>query len=224
MIAVADTAERFRHVANVYWPIGVAVFVLVTAGLVLVGLRFRSDADEYPEGRDEWPLLEYSWAALVGLVAAFLLYVTFTAMDDLRETTATASADHPAAPAGALTIRVTAAQWGWRFDYPGGVAVQGDNRRRPTLTVPTGRPVHFAITSDDVIHSFWIAERRFKVDAFPERTTTANLIWPQPGTWREGGRCNQYCGLYHTTMNFDVRALPGDAFDAWLAGERGAKR
>jgi cytochrome c oxidase subunit 2 len=212
-----DTAKRFWDLVDVYTPIGVAVFVLVVVGMVAIGLRFRSSAAEYPEGRDDWPLLEYSYCALVAGIAAFLLYLTFSTMSDEKETIATASGGHPGIPAGALVVKVTAAQWSWRFDYPGGAAVRGDNRHWPTLVVPVGRPVHFDITSIDVVHSFWIAHRKLKVDAFPRRTTTANLRWPTPGSWAQDGQCNQYCGTYHTDMNFNVRALAGPAFDAWLA-------
>lgn len=208
---VADTASRFRHVFDIYWPIGAGVFVVVVAALLIVGLRFRSDAREFPGGRSEWPLVEGGYALLVALIVAGLLAVTFTTMGDERSTIARA------APAGALRIDVRAAQWSWRFTYPNGKVVSGDSQRNPELVVPAGRPVHFSITSADVVHSFWLVERRLKVDAFPGRTTNANLIWPRAGSWPQGGQCNQYCGLNHTDMNFDVRALPAEDFDAWLA-------
>jgi cytochrome c oxidase subunit 2 len=212
-----DTAHKFWHLVDIYFPIGVVVFVLVVAGLIGVGLRFRSNAEEYPKGADDKMPLELSYLVLVGAVAAYLLYLTFSTMSSEKETIATASGGHPGVPAGALVVRVNAAQWAWRFDYPGGVTVQGDNRHWPTLVVPAGRPVHFTITSVDVVHSFWIVDRRIKVDAFPRRITTANLRWPEPGYWAQGGVCNQFCGHYHTDMNFNVRALPAAAFAAWLA-------
>jgi cytochrome c oxidase subunit 2 len=214
---VVDTADRFWHVVNVYWPIGAAIFVLVTGALIGVGLRFRSDRDEYPGGRSDWPLAELTWAGLIAAIVAALLYVTFTTMDDESGAVANTRSAMPGAPPGALRVGVTAAQWSWRFDYGNGVVVSGDDKHWPTLVVPVGRPVRFAITATDVVHAFWIRERRLKVDAFPRRTTIANLVWPQAGSWPEGGRCNQYCGLNHTTMNFVVRALPAAEFDAWLA-------
>jgi cytochrome c oxidase subunit 2 len=219
---VVDTASRFWHVFDVYWPIAVAVFVVVVGALIGVGLRFRSDSDEFPGGRSEWPALEYSWMGLVAAIAAFLLYVTFTTMDAESGVVGNVNTAKPGVPRGALVVRVTAAQWSWRFDYPGGVSVAGDQDHWPTLVVPTGRAVHFDITSRDVVHSFWVAERRVKVDAFPGRTTTANLIWPSAGSWLQDGRCNQYCGLDHTTMNFNVRALPPAAFAAWLRSRGGS--
>lgn len=213
---VVDTAQRFWSLLDVYWPIGVGVFALVCGALLFAGLRWRSDADEYPQGRSEWPALEYGYALAVAAVCGLLVWLTYSVMNDERETVATAYGGRPGVPAGALSIDVRAAQWSWRFTYPGGATVVGDNRRLPTLVVPAGRPVHFAITSVDVIHSFWIADRKLKVDAFPRRTTEVNLIWPRAGYWPLGGRCNQYCGLYHTDMNFNVRALAPAQFSGWL--------
>lgn len=220
--AVPDTAKKFWGLVDIYWPIGVGVFALVTITLIVVGLRFRSNADEYPEGRHEWPLVEYSYAAVVACVIGFLLYITFNTMWGENETSATAAGAHPDTPPGALVVHVTAAQWSWRFGYPQGVQVVGDELHNPTLRVPAGRPVHFILTSTDVIHSFWIPEREFKVDVFPRRITTTNLIWPKPGYWVEGGRCNQFCGLDHTIMNFNVRAMPASRFDAWLRSQESA--
>src|SRR3954447_2325442 len=208
---LADTADRFEHVFGIYWPIGTAIGVIVVAVLIGVGLRFRSNARDFPGGRDESPLGEGLYALVIAAIVTVLLVVTFRAMDQERPASA------KAAPRDALTIRVRAAQWSWRFTYPNGKVVFGDAAHNPTLVVPAGRPVHFALTSADVIHSFWIDEREFKVDAFPQRTTYANLVWPEPGFWKQDGRCNQYCGLDHTSMNFSVRALDARAFETWLA-------
>ena len=208
-----DTSAKFWDLVDVYWPIGVGVFALVVLALLAVAWRFRARGDEhdYPGGTDEKLPLELGWVTVVACVAAFLLYLTFSTMGDEDDVVANAST-RPGAPAGAITVKVTAAQWNWRFDYPGGRSTSRE------LIVPVGRPVHFEITSADVVHSFWILDRKIKVDAFPQRTTVANLSWPKPGAWQDGGECNQYCGLRHTTMNFDVRALPGPAFDRWLGG------
>ncbi len=213
--AVSDTRERFSDLVGVYLPIAAAVFAVVVALLVFTALRFRSQQDDFPGGRDDSHPLEWGYAIVVGAVVALLLYLTFSTMSDEHDTLASTGASAKAPP-GAEAIHVTAAQWAWRFAYRRGVVVQGDSRRVPTLVVPVGRPVHFTVTSLDVVHAFYLPERRFKVDAFPRRTTAANLRWPHPGSWREGGACNQFCGLDHATMVFHVRALPAPAYDAWL--------
>jgi cytochrome c oxidase subunit 2 len=117
---------------------------------------------------------------------------------------------------------VTAAKWNWRFDYlRTGVSQGGHRRPPPTLVVPTGVPVRFHLRSRDVIHAFWIPERRFKRDAIPGRVTTFDLVFDHPGQ-ASSGICAEFCGLRHGDMRFIVRRLtPGD-FRDWLR-RRGAR-
>src|SRR5262249_2692479 len=71
-------------------------------------------------------------------------------------------------PPGALLVYVTAKQWMWSFDYANG------NRTNETLYVPSGRTVELAMTSRDVIHSFYVPAFRIKKDVIPGRTTS---VW-----------------------------------------------
>ena len=71
------------------------------------------------------------------------------------------------APADAMTVYVTAKQWMWKFSYPEGRASAG------VLVVPRGQPVRLALTSRDVIHSFYVPALRMKRDALPGRYTSA---------------------------------------------------
>jgi cytochrome c oxidase subunit 2 len=140
-------------------------------------------------------------------VAAFLVGWTFHTEN--RE-------DSLAAKPG-LQVRVVGSRWHWSFDYIGtGKSVNGTDARAPTLVVPVGTVVRFSLTSPDVIHSFWIPERRFKRDAFPGSDTRFDLTWSKPAFDR-GGACAEYCGGGHDTMVFNVRAVPRDRFTAWLA-------
>jgi len=115
---------------------------------------------------------------------------------------------------------VTAFQWGWRFTYVGeGVTVVGDDRRPPTLVVPTDTTVQFTVRSRDVIHAFWIPELRFKRDAFPERESTFDLVFDEE---ESTGRCAEFCGLAHGEMTFDVVGMQSADFRAWLRTQRRA--
>jgi cytochrome c oxidase subunit 2 len=87
--------------------------------------------------------------------------------------------------------------------------------------VPQGRLVRFEATSLDVIHSFWVPELRFKRDAFPRRTTTFTLTFNDPGFHSHQGECAEFCGLRHSTMDFNVDVRPPEAFARW-AGEQGS--
>ena len=117
----------------------------------------------------------------------------------------------------AATIRVTAFQFGWRFDYGGGAVVSGTHRRPPVAVVPARVPVRFVLGSRDVVHSFWVPPIG-KADALPGRTTTFTAVFPRSGA--VVGRCAEFCGLHHAEMRFRVRAVEPLRFRRWLRERR----
>ncbi len=111
-------------------------------------------------------------------------------------------------PEEAVEIKVTAYQWYWEFDYGDGIVTE-------ELTVPVGQPVVLRMTSEDVLHSFFIPEYRVKEDVMPGRVT---YIWFQPKA--EGttvATCTEFCGTAHGNMYTDVIAVPPDEFTEWRA-------
>ncbi len=72
-----------------------------------------------------------------------------------------------------------------------------------------------------MIHSFFVPEFLFKRDVFPmPEKNDQDYVWQIDRIEREGafvGRCAELCGAYHSQMNFEVRALPPELFDRWLA-------
>ena len=95
----------------------------------------------------------------------------------------------------------------------------GSTREIPLLVVPTQRVVEYRLSSNDVIHSFYVPEFHFKRDVFPypdknnQDFSFQNKI-DKPGSFV--GRCAELCGSYHAYMNFEVRALAPDLFDQYL--------
>lgn len=112
-----------------------------------------------------------------------------------------------------LKIAVDGAQFWWRVRYrpDGDRPVETANEIR----VPVGRTVAFALTSPDVIHSFWIPGLAGKVDMIPGRTNDLVVRATQAGVYR--GTCAEFCGLSHARMAFDVVAMEPADFDRWLA-------
>jgi cytochrome c oxidase subunit 2 len=203
---VTDTREEFGNLFALYLVVVVAVAVIVFALVLYALARYRSRGDDTPaRSRSDHPVVESVYAVLLALVAAGLVAATFRTEDRV---------DRVAADPG-LRIAITAFQWGWRFDYPDrDVTIEGNDRQRPTLIVPTATTLRFTATSRDVIHSFWIPRERFKRDAFPGRTTTFDLVFDRPG--RFSGRCAEFCGLRHGDMEFDVLAVPAARFEREL--------
>lgn len=111
-------------------------------------------------------------------------------------------------PTDALEIYVVAKQWIWKTEQPGGQAEIN------ALHVPLGRAVKLTMTSQDVIHSFYVPAFRVKADVLPGRYTTLWFQATQPGEFRLF--CSQYCGTDHSAMIGSVVVLTPGEYAAWL--------
>jgi cytochrome c oxidase subunit 2 len=115
-----------------------------------------------------------------------------------------------------FTVTVAAEQWWWKLTYDDGTASRTFTTANE-VHVPVGVPVHFEITSDDVIHSFWIPALGGKTDAIPGRVNETWLQADKPGIYR--GQCVEYCGLEHALMALELVAEPQREFDAWWTAQ-----
>lgn len=106
-------------------------------------------------------------------------------------------------------IQVTAHQWWWEVSYPGtGIVLQDE------LHIPAGVPVNLRLTSNDVIHAFWVPRLGGKMDMLPGRTNILRLEADHPGIYH--GSCSEFCGRGHAHMQFIVEAHEPDAYQVWL--------
>lgn len=161
-----DTRSEFTELFNVYWPIGLAVLVIIWGLVAFAVWRFRSDSTE-PAGGKASSHAEEAYAGVLVVVVAVLLYFTY-------DTMSSRAYDVEASAGEKVVVDVTAAQWNWRFEYPElGIVEHVGQPGVSTLVVPEDTPIEFRHTSADVIHSFWIPALRFKRDAFPGRTTAS---------------------------------------------------
>jgi cytochrome c oxidase subunit 2 len=117
-------------------------------------------------------------------------------------------------PDGAMPIYVTAKQWMWEFTYPDGT------RAQDVLVVPEGQPIRLALSSRDVIHSFFVPAFRIKQDAVPGQTTIAWFQAVETGEFPI--LCAEYCGLSHSGMRGKVRVLDAAEWGRWAESNRAA--
>lgn len=205
-----DTRSQFYDVWNVYWPIALAVFLLILGAIIFIGLRYRSRSNEIPRGKDEHQPLEIGYAIGLACIAAFLVALTFSRMPGSEDANATGRP---------VDVRVTAARWDWRFEYPdAGYVEQGTKEHVPVLRVPVDAKIEFTGSSLDVIHSFFVPEERFKRDVFPDQQTHWEMVFEDAGNYPGGGECAEFCGLEHSNMNFDVLVMPKAQFARWAQG------
>jgi cytochrome c oxidase subunit 2 len=205
---VSSTRQDFSGLFSLYLALGGGVALIVFAAVAFTLIRYRAREGRAPSRRSEANALEIGAAVLITAVLTLLVFRTFST-----------EAKEDGDSAQAVRIDVTAFQWGWRFTYPGqGVSVIGNSNAPPAFAVPGDRPVHFALTSSDVIHAFWIPGERFKRSAIPGRTNEFDLTFSSPG--HEEGLCSEFCGLRHSGMRFDVWVLSGESYERWLAAHR----
>jgi cytochrome c oxidase subunit 2 len=118
-------------------------------------------------------------------------------------------------PQDALEVYTVAKQWMWKFEHKGG------QREINELHVPVGRDVKMILTSQDVIHSFFVPAFRLKQDVVPGRYTTLWFRATKPGTYHLF--CSQYCGTQHSGMIGWVVVMEPSDYEAWMSGSGGSQ-
>ena len=187
-----------------FWTCTV-VYLLVMGALVMAIRRRREGSDALGEG---------TLVRSVGGASAITVVILFGL---LVASVATGRAVGSLNSGDALVISITGNQWWWDVEYHNPVPSLR-TRTANELHLPVGRPVRLLLTSNDVIHSFWVPNLHGKMDLIPGRRTELALQVDTPGIYR--GQCAEYCGLQHAHMAFSVMAESPDDFERWLAAQR----
>ncbi|MCM2277752.1 MAG: cytochrome c oxidase subunit II [Oligoflexia bacterium] len=181
--------------------LSVFFFLLVVGGMVIFAMKYRADRQgakaKYITGSH---LLEAVWIA----VPTVLLLIIFAWGYNVYRTMTHA-------PADAYEVRVIGKQWLWTFLYENGRTTVND------LYVPMNRPVKLIMTSEDVLHSFFVPNFRVKQDVVPGMYTSVWFEPTMPGKHRIF--CAEYCGTSHSGMIGQVIALEAAQWKAWSAGK-----
>jgi cytochrome c oxidase subunit II len=182
-----------------------AVGAFVLALIVYAVVRFRQKGDELPQQvRYNLPI-EILYTVVPFVIIAVLFY--YTAVSENKVNKLTRNPD--------VTIGVVGFQWNWQFNYVDQqVQVTGEPTKPAQLVIPVGKRIRFVETSPDVIHSFWVPDFLFKRDVVPGRLNSFELTPTRTGTYT--GRCAELCGEKHDRMNFTVKVVTQDQYDAYI--------
>jgi cytochrome c oxidase subunit II len=193
-----------RRIEGLWWLmfwISLAVFAVVLLLLLISLLRARRNSDALHSVAWGEPFIVVAGV----VVPAFILAGVF--LVSLREMNALASYGEDAR----LTIEVIGHDWWWEVRYPNGAVTANE------IHIPAAEPVRLELTTDDVLHSFWVPELQAKTDMINGRT---NRMWIEADeAGRSRGQCAEFCGLQHANMAFYVIAQERTDFDAWLEKE-----
>jgi cytochrome c oxidase subunit II len=192
---------------EVYWFVAIIcglIFALVAGVSIYAGWRFRAPPDDEEDGA---PIhghtgLEITWTAIPAALVTAMSVFSGLALADIENL-----------PDKHRTIKVTAQQFAWSFEY------EDLERTTGELVLKENEPVQLVLTAKDVIHAFWVPEFRMKQDAVPGVETKTYITPTKPGTYDI--ICTELCGLGHAVMRARARVLPADEYDAWAAGEEG---
>jgi cytochrome c oxidase subunit 2 len=214
---ITDEAHRMREL----W-IGSSIAAMVVGVLVWIliawaAIRYRKRGNELPRQTAYNLPLEIIYTIIPFVIIAVLFFYTVTVQNRVQQ-----RSDDPD-----VTIAVNAFKWNWQFVYPdttdsnGGepVSTVGDSNEIPILVVPVDQTIRFELASADVIHSFWVPEFLFKLDIIPGNENGRDNVF-EVTVREEGsyvGRCAELCGTYHAFMNFEVRSVSAQDFDAYIA-------
>ncbi|MCB9845685.1 MAG: c-type cytochrome [Phycisphaeraceae bacterium] len=202
--------------------LSVACFVGLMAAMVyfVIKYRWRKGQPIIRSAGHNTPM-EVTWTVLPTILLVVIFFKGFWVY-----------AKQQVAPAGALQLTLTAKKWSWDIQYPNGSGSTETTKIGavdiPVFIVPEDTPVEIRMTSEDVIHSFWVPDFRMKQDVFPNRFTkywfqsvklkaTDNdnpaLGYPNREHWLF---CAEYCGDNHSEMAGLVRVVPREQFAAWM--------
>jgi len=179
--------------------------VLIFGMIVFLAVKFRRrDENFVPKPIHGSTPLEIFWSIIPFIITQILFgwgaYLFFK---------------YSSPPADAMDVHVVGKQWMWKVQHPEG------KREINQLHVPLGQPVRLIMTSEDVVHSFYIPAFRVKRDAVPGRY---NTLWFEANKTGEFHLfCAEYCGTEHSRMIGSVVVLPPREYDEWLRTDDGVE-
>ena len=207
--ALAPSGPAADRIATLWWIVLAvcSVLYLVFGGLAAYAVFHRrraTTAESEPTGV-RWVVIGGVFVPAAIVTALFLL-----TLGTLR---ALATADDRAR----IVIDVAGELWWWSVRYPGAPG-ESDAITANEIHVPVGEPVELRLSSENVIHSFWVPELHGKLDLVPGKVNVLRVQADRPGVYR--GQCAEFCGVQHAKMALLVVAQPRAEFDAWLARQR----
>jgi cytochrome c oxidase subunit 2 len=188
--------------AAIWWLMfGLAAGVYGIVGTFIVWAILRGRRTPEPMGGGPSGNVWIAWGGvIVPVMILTVLAVTTVA--------STAELRHP--EPGAVHVEVVGKRWWWEVTYPDdGVTTANE------IHLPVGRQAEIGLTSDNVIHSFWVPQLAGKVDMIPGQHNWLRFTPTAVGTYR--GECAEFCGIEHAKMDFLVVVQTQADYAAWVA-------
>jgi cytochrome c oxidase subunit 2 len=228
---VTEMSQRIQGLHHLSLWVCLVVGVIVFSVMFYSIFAHRRSRHPQPANFHESTVVEILWTLIPTLILVGIAVPATKTLIDIEDNS----------DAG-LTVLITASQWKWHYQYleadigyysklatpkaqinnlePKGeyYLLEVDN----PLVLPTNKKVRFLMTSNDVIHSWWVPDFAVKQDAIPGFINEAWTRVGKPGLYR--GQCAELCGKDHAYMPVVVEVRPEAEFDKWIDGQRLAKK
>jgi cytochrome c oxidase subunit 2 len=195
-LAMGDAAKEIDGAYNFIFWFSVVFTVVITVAMLYFIQKYRRRPGVKSEPTGHYNKLEIFWTVTPTIFIVVLFHVGFSSY--IKNATAAE---------GATEIRVRAKKWSWEFEYPTGDREPGE------LTLEVGRPYKMIISSEDVLHSFYIPEFRMKRDAVPGQYSF--ITFTPTATGNAHVFCAEFCGTSHSGMLASVKVLGHDEYKKW---------
>jgi len=199
-------SDHASEVDTLYWFLIITcliLFLLVVIPLIIISIKYRrktplqraiSQIDHNFWMESLWTFLPFIYLTILfvwGFQQFLPIYI---------------------APTGAKELRVVGQKWQWSVDYVDEeINVAGVGA---TIAVPVGQPIKLVMSSQDVIHSFYIPNLRLKQDVVPGKYTTMSFRADREGEYPI--LCAEYCGDLHSQMLAKLKVLPAEGYASWV--------
>jgi cytochrome c oxidase subunit 2 len=196
----SDVAASWDHLYVFLFWLSAFFFVLVVGGMIYLAITYRKKPGQKTKYIVDNHALEAFWTVIPTIIFLVIFawgWKVYTLM--VRP------------PQNAMQINVIGKQWLWNFQYEDGKLLTNE------VYVPINQPVKFLMSSEDVIHSFFIPNFRVKSDVVPGMYTTVWFEAKVPGEHQV--YCTEYCGASHSLMLAKVYALEPEKWEAWKRGK-----
>lgn len=224
---VTPIGEQILNLHNLIMIICAVIFVVVFGVMFYSIYAHRKSRGAKASQFSHSTGLELVWSAIPAII---LIGMAIPSTATLVEMEDTEKAD--------MTVKVTGYQWLWGYEYldhdvqffsrlstPSAQINNLENKNphyllevdKP-LVLPVNKKVRFLITSDDVIHAWWVPEFGVKKDAIPGYINETWTLIEKEGTYR--GQCTELCGKDHGFMPIVVEAVSQEEFDAWVESRK----
>jgi cytochrome c oxidase subunit 2 len=200
-VAATDIANDWD---KLYWFLiwlSLFFFVGIIVAMAWFAFKYRKGVHKKPKYIDGHTGLEIVWTVIPTILVLICFWWGWVVYKDMIH-----------APADSMEIRVIGKQWLWQFVYKNGTTTIGD------VYVPVNKPVKLIMSSEDVLHSFFIPNFRVKHDVVPGIYTDVWFEAKVPGIHQVF--CTEYCGTSHSGMLGRVIVLTDEQWKDWVAGKK----